>query len=118
MPARHADVVVVGAGIAGAAAAYFLTEAGHSVELIDAERPGFGASGRNPGFHWLQTKAAGPQMRMSHDNATCRAVPPSSPSKVNSVGSSNSSSQRQSLSVSAAPAWATGGSSPKKPALA
>lgn len=61
MTARH-DIVVAGAGIAGAATAYYLTRRGHRVLLLDAERPAFGASGRNPGFLWLQTKSAGLQM--------------------------------------------------------
>jgi sarcosine oxidase, subunit beta len=59
---RANDVAVVGAGIAGAATAYYLARAGMAVTLIDAERPGWGASGRNPGFLWLQTKTAGPQL--------------------------------------------------------
>lgn len=61
---RSSDVLVIGAGIAGAAAAYFLAEAGFSVTIIEAHRPRFGASGRNPGFLWLQTKTAGAQMHL------------------------------------------------------
>jgi glycine/D-amino acid oxidase-like deaminating enzyme len=53
------DAVVIGAGIAGTASAYFLRRAGLTVALVDMHRPGWGASGRNPGFLWLQTKAAG-----------------------------------------------------------
>ncbi len=53
------DVIVVGAGVAGAATAYHLAKEGLSVTLIEKERPAWGASGRNPGFLWLQTKAAG-----------------------------------------------------------
>jgi len=53
------DVVVVGAGVAGAAAAYFLAKAGFAVTLFDQGRAGGGASGHNPGFLWLQSKAAG-----------------------------------------------------------
>ncbi|MGE0212963.1 MAG: NAD(P)/FAD-dependent oxidoreductase [Parvibaculaceae bacterium] len=49
----------MGAGIAGTATACRLAEEGHSVTLIDSHAPGWGASGRNPGFLWLQTKAAG-----------------------------------------------------------
>lgn len=58
---RH-DIIVVGAGIAGAATAYYLARRGQRVLLLDAERPAFGASGRNPGFLWLQTKSAGVPM--------------------------------------------------------
>lgn len=55
---RH-DIIVVGAGVAGAATACYLSQRGHRVLLLDSERPAFGASGRNPGFLWLQTKPAG-----------------------------------------------------------
>lgn len=58
---RH-DIIVVGAGIAGAATAYYLAERGQRVLLVETARPAFGASGRNPGFLWLQTKAAGVAM--------------------------------------------------------
>lgn len=56
---RSPDIAVVGAGIAGTATACRLAEDGHSVTLIESHAPGWGASGRNPGFLWLQTKAAG-----------------------------------------------------------
>lgn len=59
------DIIVVGAGIAGAATAYYLAKAGQRVLLLDAERPAFGASGRNPGFLWLQTKQPGDQMALA-----------------------------------------------------
>lgn len=62
---RSFDVVVVGAGIAGAATAYYLSQAGRKVALVDTHHPGWGASGRNPGFLWLQTKAAGLPMQFS-----------------------------------------------------
>ena len=47
-----ADVVVIGAGIAGTAMAYWLTRAGVTdVAVIDAAEPGRGATGRNGGMH-------------------------------------------------------------------
>jgi len=45
----RADVVVVGAGYTGLSAALHLAEAGMDVALIEAQRAGFGASGRNGG---------------------------------------------------------------------
>lgn len=45
----HADVCVVGAGYTGLSAALHLAEMGRDVVLIDAQRVGFGASGRNGG---------------------------------------------------------------------
>ncbi|MEQ8656462.1 MAG: FAD-binding oxidoreductase [Hyphomicrobiales bacterium] len=43
------DVCIVGAGFAGVSAAYHLSKAGQRVILLDAERVGWGASGRNGG---------------------------------------------------------------------
>ena len=45
-----ADVVIVGAGIAGVATAYFLTRSGASVVVLDARGVAEAASGRNAGF--------------------------------------------------------------------
>ncbi|WP_165816202.1 FAD-dependent oxidoreductase [Kumtagia ephedrae] len=59
------DAVVVGGGIAGTASAYYLRRQGLSVALIEQHAPAWGASGRNPGFLWLQTKAAGTAMEFS-----------------------------------------------------
>ena len=47
--AHKADVCVVGGGYTGLSAALHLAEAGREVVLIDAQRVGFGASGRNGG---------------------------------------------------------------------
>ncbi|MDH5612473.1 MAG: FAD-dependent oxidoreductase, partial [Gammaproteobacteria bacterium] len=44
-----ADVCVVGAGYAGLAAALELAQRGYSVTLLEAQRTGWGASGRNGG---------------------------------------------------------------------
>jgi glycine/D-amino acid oxidase-like deaminating enzyme len=44
------DVAVVGGGLAGLTAAVELARAGRSVALLEAERIGWGASGRNGGF--------------------------------------------------------------------
>jgi len=64
LPQRN-DVVVVGAGVAGAATACFLARAGVRVRLLEAEQPGFGASGRNPGFLFLLGKAQGLPLAVS-----------------------------------------------------
>ncbi|MEQ6247407.1 FAD-binding oxidoreductase [Sulfitobacter sp. HNIBRBA3233] len=47
--AQRADVCVIGAGYTGLSAALHLAEAGRDVVLLDAQRVGFGASGRNGG---------------------------------------------------------------------
>ena len=58
------DVIVLGAGIVGAATAYFLAKKGFRVLLVEGESPAWGASGRNPGFQWLHTRKAGIQMEL------------------------------------------------------
>lgn len=44
------DVCVVGAGFLGLSTALHLAEAGRTVALLEAEEPGYAASGRNMGF--------------------------------------------------------------------
>jgi glycine/D-amino acid oxidase-like deaminating enzyme len=46
----HCDVVIVGAGYTGLAAALTLVRAGRSVQVFDRQRPGEGASTRNGGI--------------------------------------------------------------------
>tara|TARA_R110000824_G_scaffold390760_23_gene588116 strand:- start:28228 stop:29502 length:1275 start_codon:yes stop_codon:yes gene_type:complete len=45
----RADVCIIGAGYSGLSAALHLAERGYDVAIIEAERVGFGASGRNGG---------------------------------------------------------------------
>lgn len=47
--AVSADICVIGGGFTGLSAALAAAEAGHAVVLLEAERIGFGASGRNGG---------------------------------------------------------------------
>jgi len=46
---QKAEIVVIGAGYTGLSAALHLAECGHSVLVLDAHEPGWGASGRNNG---------------------------------------------------------------------
>lgn len=46
---EKADIAVIGAGYTGLSAALHLAERGHSVLVLDANEPGWGASGRNNG---------------------------------------------------------------------
>ncbi len=52
------DVAVIGAGFTGLSAALHLAEAGNDVAVIEAQSPGWGASGRNGGFCCLGGSAA------------------------------------------------------------
>src|SRR5690606_25036701 len=45
----HADVCILGAGYTGLCAALDLAAAGHRVVVLEAQRIGWGASGRNGG---------------------------------------------------------------------
>jgi glycine/D-amino acid oxidase-like deaminating enzyme len=47
--AQRAEVAIVGAGFTGLSAALHLAEQGADVVLLDAQQPGWGASGRNGG---------------------------------------------------------------------
>ncbi|WP_433990074.1 Gamma-glutamylputrescine oxidoreductase (plasmid) [Pseudoseohaeicola sp. NH-UV-7] len=47
---KQVDVAIIGAGFTGLSAALHLAEAGVSVAVMDAQHPGWGASGRNGGF--------------------------------------------------------------------
>ncbi|MEE9198944.1 MAG: FAD-dependent oxidoreductase, partial [Dehalococcoidia bacterium] len=46
---RSADVVIVGGGIVGCSAAYFLSEAGAKVLIVERDGLGSGASGHGAG---------------------------------------------------------------------
>src|SRR5690349_24847091 len=56
------DVVVVGAGIVGAACAYFLSRAGARVRLVERGFPASGASGACEGNLLLWDKQVGPEL--------------------------------------------------------
>lgn len=47
---RSVDIAIIGGGFTGLNAALTLAEAGHSPLVLDAQAPGWGASGRNGGF--------------------------------------------------------------------
>jgi gamma-glutamylputrescine oxidase len=49
-PLYETDVLVIGAGLVGCTAAYFLRQAGRDVVITDARDIALGASGRNAGF--------------------------------------------------------------------
>lgn len=64
MPAAP-KVLIVGAGIVGAAIAYFLTRAGARVTLLEARWPAAGASGASDGAVSVSSKRPGPMMALA-----------------------------------------------------
>lgn len=49
-PTHEVDVLIVGAGLIGCSAAYFASQAGRTVTIVDQRNIAMGASGRNAGF--------------------------------------------------------------------
>ncbi|MGX9355729.1 NAD(P)/FAD-dependent oxidoreductase [Roseobacteraceae bacterium S113] len=80
---RSVDVAIIGGGYTGLSAALHLAEAGEEVCVLDAQRIGWGASGRSGGFCCLGggkisnaalTRRFGPQERASYRRAEVEAV--------------------------------------------
>lgn len=63
------DVVIIGGGIVGACSAYFLSQAGLGVTVVEREHLAFGASGRNAGFIWLSLRPGGTQLALARAGA-------------------------------------------------
>ena len=70
---QSADVCVVGAGFTGISAALTLAERGYSVALVEANRVGWGASGRNGGqlIHGISGLA---KIRKKHGNSVANLL--------------------------------------------
>ena len=60
-------VVIVGAGIMGAATAYYLTQAGARVTLLDAQTPSSGATGASDGAVSVASKRPGTMMQLARE---------------------------------------------------
>lgn len=60
-----ADVVVIGAGVAGVCSAFELRRRGYEVVLVEQRFPAFGASGRGPGAVWLQCRRTGDELALA-----------------------------------------------------
>lgn len=60
-----ADIVVVGAGIAGLCTAFELRRRGFDVVVVEQRFASFGSSGRNPGAIWLQTRRTGLELNLA-----------------------------------------------------
>ncbi|WP_418607275.1 NAD(P)/FAD-dependent oxidoreductase [Georgenia sp. SUBG003] len=62
---RHPDLVVVGAGIVGAATAFLAARAGLSVTVLDRGAPGGGTSSHGEGNVLVSDKEAGPELDLA-----------------------------------------------------
>ena len=61
---RSYETVIVGGGIIGAAAAYFLARAGREVLIVERDVPAAGSSGACDGTIFIQSKPPGPKLAM------------------------------------------------------
>jgi glycine/D-amino acid oxidase-like deaminating enzyme len=59
------DVVVIGAGVVGAACAYYLARAGASVTIVDRAAVAGGTSGRGEGNLLVSDKSPGPELALA-----------------------------------------------------
>jgi glycine/D-amino acid oxidase-like deaminating enzyme len=70
---KSADICVVGAGFTGVATALTLAERGYSVALVEANRVGWGASGRNGG-HLINGISGLEKIRKRHSNGIANTL--------------------------------------------
>src|SRR5438045_6743331 len=59
----QADVVIIGAGYTGLSAAHHVARSGLSPVVLEANRPGWGASGRNGGVIRSEERRVGKEWR-------------------------------------------------------
>jgi len=69
-----ASVLVIGAGYLGLSAALHLADAGVDVLVVDAEQPGWGASGRNGGQVPSLTPVIDPVTKVNNFKANARRI--------------------------------------------
>lgn len=62
---RDSDVIIIGAGVIGAACAHALSAAGLSVTVLEAQAPASGTSGQGEGNLLLSDKEPGPELTLA-----------------------------------------------------
>ena len=63
--AKTRSIVIIGAGIVGVSAGYFLARAGHAVTILDAIGPAGGPTGASDGAVSVASKSPGPMMQLA-----------------------------------------------------
>ena len=71
---RQADVVVIGAGYTGLSAAHHLAASGLAPLVLEANQPGWGASGRNGGVITAKFRRSFPDIAAAHGNDVARRM--------------------------------------------
>lgn len=71
---HQADVVIVGAGYTGLSAAHHIAKSGLSPVVLEANRPGWGASGRNGGVITAKFRLSFPEIGATHGRATAKRM--------------------------------------------
>ncbi|MDP3318388.1 MAG: FAD-dependent oxidoreductase, partial [Bosea sp. (in: a-proteobacteria)] len=70
----QADVVIIGAGYTGLSAAHHLAQSGLSSIVLEANRPGWGASGRNGGVITAKFRLSFPAIASAHGSPMAKRM--------------------------------------------
>lgn len=70
----QADIVIIGAGYTGLSAAHHLAESGFAPIVLEANQPGWGASGRNGGVITAKFRVSFPAIAASHGRGMAKRM--------------------------------------------
>ena len=71
---QQADVVIIGAGYTGLSAAHHIAKSGLSPVVLEANRPGWGASGRNGGVITAKFRLSFREIDLAHGRAMAKRM--------------------------------------------